>query len=90
LVAAALVGVSRQKAKDRDRERSPEQQLAAAREVSWVEGRPVVLSEGAVFEERQSASRFGTRPRRRFAALLMTLPLVGLACGEAEDPLLLA
>lgn len=68
LIAAVLTRVSR--AKGGDRERSPEQQLDAARQVTEIDGHPVLLTEDAVYEERQSASRFATKARKRFAALL--------------------
>jgi site-specific DNA recombinase len=70
LRGAALARVSRKKTKGQDRERSPEQQVDAARAVTHIEGRPVKLADTAIYEERQSASRFGTKPRRQFAALL--------------------
>lgn len=70
LVAAALTRVSRAKSRNRERERSPEQQWEAALRVDEIDGRAVRLDAGAEYREQQSASRFRTRIRTRFAALV--------------------
>lgn len=64
LVAAALTRVSRKV----NGGTSPAQQWDQAQQVTEVDGFPVLLQEE--YREEQSASRFGTKPRKQFAALI--------------------
>jgi len=64
LVTAALTRVSR----DKQQGTSPEQQWDRAQLLTTIDGRPVLLTEE--YRETQSASRFGTKERTRFAALI--------------------
>lgn len=64
LVSAALTRVSRDEAGTT----SPEQQWERAQQVTEVKGRPVLIQ--AEYREKQSASRFGKKPREKFAALI--------------------